>query len=488
MRDINGQIRAEARNILRGFENEAEIAQLREEELTGQFEALKADSARAGSEEVELRALEREATAQRELLEAYLIRYREAASRSDRGNLPADARIISEALIPTEPYFPKPIPITIIAGLITLMIASITLMLRELFSGRALRPVDYGSSDRSFEPRKVDPVPEPPVERAPLVAADRTAKVTETADRIARMTERHVPDGPANDLVAVEEEPETTEPDEIKMAAEEPDVAIDEPADPIVPDEGVERAFPIYAKSSPHAADEEDSDILDPVDTIDEKAFPSPANDEDFDAHQLIINREVEHSVSAVTGHLIAAQTRIAVVVSPEGDMGSTTSVMLARMLANEGCQTLLVDMTGSACPSRMMVPQSGLAGITEVLVDACTIPEALHADRLSNAHILPQGGVNPAEAMHYGDKLPEVIDQVSKVYDIVVIECGPANSAGVKRLLDGLDVDVIFSVVQPEEALMTEYLTDFHSEGFGELLMMTPGAGSPNTPGRSAA
>ena len=135
-----------------------------------------------------------------------------------------------------------------------------------------------------------------------------------------------------------------------------------------------------------------------------------------------------------------------------------------------------------------MMVPQTNLPGITEVLVDACTIPEALHADRLSNAHILPQGGVDPAEAMRHADHLPEVIAQVSKVYDIVVIECGPANSAGVKRLLDGLDVDMIFSVVQPEEDLMTEYFTDFYSEGFNELLMMSPGAGAPNPSDRSAA
>lgn len=491
LQDIDRQVRAETRNILRGFENEAEVAQLREEELAGQLNDLKADSARAGNEEVELRALEREATAQRELLEVYLSRYREAASRSDRGNLPADARIISEALVPTEPYFPKPIPITIIAGLVTLLIASITIMMRELFSGRALKPVDYGEADRMTE--RSEPVAEPDMAVA--------AKPLTAADRIAGAVGRRLPDGPADDLSASGLPRETAadvtnafeiEPDRNTIHAAIEDDA--EPVDVVGPDDPVEPVDPVLrelrAGSEPAMRDDETEDGIAADDAgVDEgDGALTAANDEYAGGHELIVDRDIEHSVSAVTGHLIAARTSIAVVVSPEGDQGSTTSVMLARMLANEGRQTLLVDMTGSACPSRMMVPQTNLPGITEVLVDACTIPEALHADRLSNAHILPQGGVDPAEAMRHADHLPEVIAQVSKVYDIVVIECGPANSAGVKRLLDGLDVDMIFSVVQPEEDLMTEYFTDFYSEGFNELLMMSPGAGTPNPSDRSAA
>ncbi|MDA4846856.1 exopolysaccharide transport family protein [Hoeflea poritis] len=494
LRDIDKQVRAETRNILRGFENEAEVAQLREEELVGQLNDLKADSARAGSEEVELRALEREATAQRELLEVYLSRYREAASRSDRGNLPADARIISEALVPTEAYFPKPVPITIIAGLVTLLLASITIMMHELFSGRALRPVDYGEADRT--PVRPEPVAEPGIaaEAAPFTAADR----------IARATERRIPDGPADDLPGADLSNEaafdTGEAGEPEADREMIDVALEDGIDPqdriddAGPDDPVEPVDPVVhefrAGSEAPRLEEASGNTIAAIDPAMDEGDGAlrAANDEYVEGHELIVDREVEHSVSAITGHLIAAHTNIAVVVSPEGDKGSTTSVMLARMLANEGRQTLLVDMTGSACPSRMMVPQTNLPGITEVLVDACTIPEALHADRLSNAHILPQGGVDPAQAMRHADHLPEVIAQVSKVYDIVVIECGPANSAGVRRLLDGLDVDMIFSVVQPEEDLMTEYLSDFYSQGFNELLMMSPGAGTPNPSDRSAA
>ncbi|MCP4314832.1 MAG: chain-length determining protein [Hyphomicrobiales bacterium] len=446
LRDIDVQIKAEAKNLLRGFENEAEVAQLRENELVAQLDSLKADSARAGGEEVELRALEREATAQRELLEAYLSRYREAASRSDRGNLPADARVISEALVPIKPYFPKTMPIVIIAGLVTFLLASIIIMMRELFSGRALKPVDYGKPIGASAQADQIEVPKP----APYIPQREVAPPG--SDIVMETT----PDAPA----------EKDEP-EIETLPHD----IDEPV--------VEEAERINLV--PHSDDE-----YEPVPIVEAAEADAPAPE--TDRHVLIDETDVEYSVSAITGHLIASETRIAVVVSPEGDKGSTTSVMLARMLANEGRQTLLVDMTGSACPSRMMVPQNDLPGITNILADECTVPEALHADRLSNAHILPQGTVDPGEAMHYAERLPAIIGSVSNVYEIVVVECGPANSAGVKRLLDDHDVEMIFSVVQPEEHVITEYLTDFYSEGFKHLLMMSPGAGTPNRPDRSAA
>lgn len=422
LRDINAQIKAEAGKILRSLENQAELARLREEELVGQLNTLKVDSARAGGEEVELRALEREATAQRDLLEAYLSRYREAASRSDRGNLPADARVIAGAIVPAKAYFPKTIPITIIAALATFLLSSIVIMLRELFVGQGLRSV------HRTEPDSMQTSTEPEAAPAQSVAPEPTPEPTGFDPVIVPEASK---DGHQAEMVELRR-------DRYESAND----------------------------SSVHVA---------PV--------------SDFPANALIVEPDAEYSVSAIAGHLIAKGTPIAVVVSPEGDKGSTVSVMLARMLANEGQQTLLVDMTGSACPSRMMAPQSGLPGITNVLAGECATPEALHADRLSNAHILPQGTADPIKAMDHSSDLPRVIDAVADVYDIVVIECGPANSDGVKQLLGEQNVEMIFSVVQPEEELITDYLTEFYAEGFDNLLMMSPGATNPpNRPGRTAA
>ncbi|WP_461434254.1 GumC family protein, partial [Hoeflea alexandrii] len=75
--DVEQQIVSEIRKVLSSLESNARVARLREEELVAQLNELKAGSAREGEEAVELRSLEREAAAQRELLETYLSRYRE---------------------------------------------------------------------------------------------------------------------------------------------------------------------------------------------------------------------------------------------------------------------------------------------------------------------------------------------------------------------------------------------------------------------------
>ena len=142
------QVRTETGKVLRAVENEAAGMRTRENELVAEMNGMKAAAATAGDAEVELRALEREATAQRALLESYLTRYREAAARADRNYLPADARIFSRATRPFEAYFPKILPLTAAAFVASLLVIAIFTLLSELFSGRAMRP----ASRAGFEP------------------------------------------------------------------------------------------------------------------------------------------------------------------------------------------------------------------------------------------------------------------------------------------------------------------------------------------------
>lgn len=191
--DLNNQIRLEARKVLGSLEAEAETARLRESQLTSSLNELKEQSSKAGEEEVELRALEREATAQRQLLESYLTRYREASSRTDRGYLPADARIFSRADRPIEPYFPKKIPMTIAAFVASLLLLSIITLLRALFSGQALRPASPQAvvAEETTAPATVRSIPEqaPPVVVEP---AQPTAQpVAPLAADIREIPEEH---------------------------------------------------------------------------------------------------------------------------------------------------------------------------------------------------------------------------------------------------------------------------------------------------------
>ncbi len=121
---IREQINVETRKILKSLENEAEVAKLRQSQLGAQLNKAKTASARADDQQVGLNALEREAAAQRDLLQTYLARYREASSRAGKDAAPADARVISTAVVPTEIYFPKVVPIVTVAALAAFLLSA----------------------------------------------------------------------------------------------------------------------------------------------------------------------------------------------------------------------------------------------------------------------------------------------------------------------------------------------------------------------------
>ena len=120
--DLDRQIREEAGKLSRAFENDARIAGARMDSLSASLDQLKAHATSSNGEEVQLRALEREAKAQRDLLETYLAKYREATARESIDSAPADGRIISRAIVSNTPAYPKKLPIVLIATLMTMML------------------------------------------------------------------------------------------------------------------------------------------------------------------------------------------------------------------------------------------------------------------------------------------------------------------------------------------------------------------------------
>ncbi|RWN35837.1 exopolysaccharide transport family protein [Mesorhizobium sp.] len=204
--DLNRQIRNEAEKIMRGLMTQAQTAQARENQLVADVNTLKAASARAGDQQVELDALQREATAQRQLLESYLTRYREASSRKDSNYLPVDARVFSRAVAPSEPYFPKILPIAGAAFVGSLLLMAIVTLLQELFSGRAMRPAAGARFERieqvampvaRQEPADIeegdigeveDRAPEAEAEPEAVAAAQATAPATGEVVEPARPT------------------------------------------------------------------------------------------------------------------------------------------------------------------------------------------------------------------------------------------------------------------------------------------------------------
>src|SRR5262247_2670700 len=115
--DLDRQLRGEADRIARSLENDAKIASGRVESLTAGLDQLKRQAASTNEQDVQLRALERDAKSQRDLLESYLAKYREATARDSIGAAAPDARIISAAVVSNTPSWPKKVPTILVAAL-----------------------------------------------------------------------------------------------------------------------------------------------------------------------------------------------------------------------------------------------------------------------------------------------------------------------------------------------------------------------------------
>jgi len=395
---IREQITSESMKIAAGLENDANVARSRETQLIQQLNTVKADSARASTDEVGLKALEREATAQRQLLETYLARYREATTRLDKGASPADARVISSAVEPHEASFPKVIPITIVAALATFLLSAVIVMLSELFSGRALRPVGPVMRGEGQEPAG---------EFVAETANERSAAAVSTPRSVAPHTI------PASLL--------SVEPDE---------------------------------------------ELADAMEQTLELRPQSQSEPEDQD----------EFSVESVAKYLIGSQARIAFAISPSGDDGSTATVMLARELDERGRKVVLIDMTGSACPTWLMAARKDLPGITDLLCGAAPFSETIHPDRLSGADVIPQGNSDVRQAMRGADRLSMIADALADAYDLVLVECGPANAESVARLSRNGAHEIILSAPKPDEQELVEIMAAFEKVGYSDLVLMSGG------------
>jgi polysaccharide biosynthesis transport protein len=151
--NIDKQIRAEALKVVASLDEQARIAESREKSLVASLEELKSQEGNANLDDVKLKALEREASADRALLEALLIRYAEASARQDRSSQPGFGVVIQNASVPVSPSFPKPGPMVLLitvagfsvglglAFLIELMAAASRLTEGNYTSGARTEPV-----------------------------------------------------------------------------------------------------------------------------------------------------------------------------------------------------------------------------------------------------------------------------------------------------------------------------------------------------------
>jgi succinoglycan biosynthesis transport protein ExoP len=202
--DLDRQLREEASKISRSLESDARLAVGRVEGLVASLDQLKKQASSNNGQDVQLRALEREAKAQRDLLESYLAKYREANTRENIEAAPADGRIISRASVSNTPAYPKKLPIVLIATLATLLLTSGAIATGELLRMTSPRGAAAASPEvvHDIAPEIVPALPPEPV-RAPAIAPELPVADDVEANHAAEpMMDEPRADGPRMDIAA----------------------------------------------------------------------------------------------------------------------------------------------------------------------------------------------------------------------------------------------------------------------------------------------
>jgi hypothetical protein len=169
--DLDLQIRKEAETLARSLENDAKLADARVAAQLVTFNQLKKQAESSNEDDVQLRALERDAKSQRDLLESYLAKYRDASARGTLDSALPDARIISRATPSSVPTYPKKLPTIVIASLATFMLMCGLVVTRALLVTPGARPIEKS--------------PEKPVEK-PLDRAHREEIAADAERAVAR--------------------------------------------------------------------------------------------------------------------------------------------------------------------------------------------------------------------------------------------------------------------------------------------------------------
>ncbi len=164
--EADRQVRVEGERLARQLDNDAKVASDRVQALTASLDQVKKLASQSNSQDVELRALEREAKTQRDLLESYLAKYREASARDSINAAPPDARIISRATPAIKPAYPKKLPTVLIAAFAAFALSAgftvtgaLLVPAASPYRYAAYAPADSGAADSEQMTMTAPPLP-----------------------------------------------------------------------------------------------------------------------------------------------------------------------------------------------------------------------------------------------------------------------------------------------------------------------------------------
>lgn len=397
--ELNNQITVEGRRVADALEAEAQIEADLETSLQADLTRAQSSSGTVTRETVTLDGLEREAKAQRDLLEGYLQRYTEAVSRVDSNSALPDVRVISVAAPSVSPASPKSQLILLAVALVSLAVQVGLIVFGELISGSAIvaAPEPVRPQD------ELDEMPFVPEEDEPVVAEVVEPEVIVVEPVVAEVIE-----------IEPEVEPSAEPPAARSAFAEEPQ-------------------FQRYLSPTPDAVPKVEDVVAETEQ--DEHVFDAMARPEPAPVAPMVapVPRAAIHMTRAdeLTSDLV---------------LGRTHLVMLAAHNSNADCEALAEELIGDAIAR----------GLSVALVDAGSATPGeepgltdLSVDEASFGDIVQKSADNSFAEVSWGrgktilrasTKPMTLVEALGDIYEVVILMTGKVGMGSSLPFFDGLD------------------------------------------------
>jgi len=436
--ELDNQIRQEGLRVAAALEAEAQIEADLEASLQADLDRAKANASTATRDTVTLDGLQREAKAQRDLLESYLLRYNEASSRVDANSALPDVRVVSVAAPSVTPASPKTSLIMVAIGIVSVAVQVGAIAFGELMSGRALTPIIRAQAERPQD--ELDSVPFDEAELEPEQRPEPIQAVAEEAVK-AEAAQENTPVEPAFEQEAMS----LARPDS------EPSGPVTAQADP--EDKPAPRNTSNFLQALLAGAMRKDRESVEPVVTSaesdhapDEPVEAPPAVSASLGAEDSTISRPVPATLryADLVSDLVLGRTHLLLLA----DQGETRpSRQMAEDLVSDalakGLSVALIDAgTGQRTEN---------AGITDLSTSQASFGDVVQK---SADNSFAEVGWGRGETIARNSNRPLVLTEaLTDIYEVVVVLTGRVDRGSTLGMFSELGGRIILVAGDEEDA-----------------------------------
>lgn len=382
--ELNNQISIEGRRVADALDAEAQIEADLEASLQGDMARAKVTASTATQDIVTLDGLQREAKAQRDLLEGYLQRYNEAFSRSESSSTLPDVRVVSLAAPSVTPASPNTQLFLIAVGLVSVLVQVGIIIFSELVSGRAV------IAGRDPEPAQDE------LDEVPFVAEELEPEEVWQKQPVPAVVAVAAP------VAVVEEKLETK-----GSVTAQPEF----------------KRF-LQAFTSNRAAAAPDAVVK-----------PEP----EIDEHETVVPSapaEPLHVPSLIRPSDLASDLAL----------GRTRLLILAAHGSNADCEVLAEELVGDALSRGLSVALVDAGseragdepGLADLSTNAASFGDVVHKSADNSFAEVPWG--RASEIARTSSKPMTLVEALGDLYEVVVLMTGRVGAASSLPLFDGLD------------------------------------------------